>query len=149
MAGAATALLLLLASGLLARLAPVATDWTADRANTPDPGLRRLLTAQAGQLACQLALSPAAALPPDLKGLEARVRRRLPGVVLEVVHPEALDPAARQDLVRLGLAPFPVQRVRADTLVTAEVWSGLVLRRPDRLAVVPPTRVRGRAQGGT
>ncbi|MFH1570881.1 MAG: Gldg family protein [Gemmatimonadota bacterium] len=137
MAGAAAALLLLLASGLLARLAPVATDWTADRANTPDPGLRRLLAAQAGELGGQLVLSPEAALPPELKGLEARVRRHLPGVALAVVHPEALGPAARQNLARLGLGPFPVERVRADTLVTAEVWSGLVLRRQDRVAVVP------------
>lgn len=136
---AATVTAVVLGSGLFTRLGRLGADWTRSRANTPDPSVLVDLTRVGGQLQCTLLLSPPGALPVGLKHVDTRLRARLDaaGVDLQVVHPEALTAPRRQALVRAGLTPFAVERVLADTAVTTEVWSGLLLRLGERQTVVP------------
>jgi len=130
---------LVLSSGILPRFDRVAADWTRSGTNTPDPSLVADLARVSGDLRCTLVQSPASTLPTELKPVKGhlQVRLRAAGVDLQILHPEQATPAEIRSLGQVGLAPFAVERVVADTAVTTTVWSGLHLQLGQRQTVIP------------
>ena len=128
-----------LGAGLAGALRGIGPDLTADRYNTPDPETLLLLERSRGALTGDLVISPRAAMPTSLKGVEKRVISLFDrvGIPLHVVRPASLNQAALKALHSAGAGPFEVKRVQRDTLVAFQVWSALQLKKGDRISVVP------------
>ena len=114
-------------------------DLTADSTNRPSALLRDRLERHRGALQAELFVSPRAALPAELKTLEALLAGLLRNhdIGLAVRHPEHMGPAALADLAQDGLTPLSVAQIRHDSPVTRQVWCGLRLGRGQRTALIP------------
>ena len=114
-------------------------DLTAERSNKPAELTRRVLAREHNDLEIEHIVTPRTSMPLALKSVAARVSALLGhgDVKLRQVRPGHLSGQERRNLQELGLGPFEVKRVRSDSLVSELVWSGLLLRRGDRLAVIP------------
>ena len=127
----------LLATGVLSRWDNTGLDLTRESLNTPAPSLRQLL-GQTTPIEVEFVVSPRSHLTPALRIVERRVRSMLAALDADVttVHPEERPVPYRQQLVDSGMQPFEVERVLRDTVISSQVWSGLRLRRDDRVSVI-------------
>ena len=114
-------------------------DLTADQSIRPAEFTLQVLERERRGLEVDLIVSPRASMPLGLKSVAARVSALLghAGVELRQMRPGNLTVQELGSLRELGLAPFEVKRVLSDTLVSGLVWSGLLLRRGNRTAVIP------------
>ena len=114
-------------------------DLTSDRRNRLSKLTREVLSREHQHLKVEHIATPRASMPLALKSVAPRVSDLLGQgeVKLHQVRANQLSGQERKRLRELGLGPFEARRVRSDSLVSELVWSGLLLRRGDRLAVVP------------
>ncbi|SVE07835.1 uncharacterized protein METZ01_LOCUS460689, partial [marine metagenome] len=116
-------------------------DFTEGRGHTPSPVIVSLLAAAGEQgLRVQLIQSPASELPPSLRQAGETAGRLFAnaGITVERWHPEELErDGTMVVLQKLGLSTLDVERVRQDTVITTEVWSGLALSIGDGQTVIP------------
>jgi hypothetical protein len=128
-----------LGAGLAGALRGIGPDLTADGNNTPDPTTLLRLERNRDTLTGDLVISPRAAMPTALKGVETRIISLFDraGIALNVVRPATLTRPQLEALHADGAGPFEVERVQRDTLVAFQVWSALQLKKGDRATVVP------------
>ena len=114
-------------------------DLTEENLNSSAPLTRQVLERAGGSLHADLVISPRAALPTGLKSAERRIEAlfEISGIPVRKIRPEQLSTRERAGLREAGLAPFQVQRVANDTLVSQQVWSGLRLLQEGRTTVIP------------
>ena len=114
-------------------------DLTAEGSNRLSGLTREVLSSERQHLKVEHIATPRASMPLDLKSVGPRVGDLLGQgeVKLHQVRTNHLSEQERKRLLELGLGPFEARRVRSDSIVSEQVWSGLLLRRGDRLAVVP------------
>ena len=129
----------ILGTGLLGITSKLELDLTHRGSNSLTDVTERLLRHQREGLRVDLVMSPRAAMPPRLKNVERRLRSALSAaeIAVETVRPELLSPVRLRQLHAQGIAPFEVEGVRRDTLVTFEVWSGLTLTKAGVTTTIP------------
>lgn len=114
-------------------------DMTEDSINTPSPLTSKLLAGVSSGLDVELLSSESHRMPPELKGVEARLLAALRGLGMRprVTRPEDLAPVELAKLRAAGIQSFDVDYVVDDAPASAKVWSALRLAQGGKSEVIP------------